>query len=516
ERLRKSEERYKTLFDTSPDAIVVFNSDFRITGANSAAFSLFAYSSFPEVEGRPIADFVVPEERARLAQDIRTFRELGYIRDLEYTLLKKDEALFPAWARASLLREPGGGPPSVMIVIRDLSERKKLQEQLFHAHKLEAVGTLTGGIAHDFNNILTAVIGFASLCKMEVEPDSPIAYHIDGIIAAAERGSFITRQLLFFSRKQAMLLRPLNINDVLTAVQKLLARLIPENISLSVSTPKEALTVMADSTQIDQILMNLASNAKDAMPEGGNLSITTAPIVIDDEFVSLHGFGVPGQYALITVGDTGHGMDERTRSRLFEPFFTTKDPGSGSGLGLSVVYGIVREHKGYIDVSSQPGEGTNFRIYLPLTDTAAEPSAEPVRLMAKGPAETVLVAEDDQALRKFFTMTLEKFGYKVLSAEDGEEAISVFSENRGSVSLLLLDIIMPRKNGIEAYKTIQAIKPTVKAVFVSGYLRTSGEALRIPEGCDFLPKPVSPLDLVRKVREVLDRPVPDRSYEGAS
>ncbi|MFA5354476.1 MAG: PAS domain S-box protein, partial [Thermodesulfovibrionales bacterium] len=365
--LRKSEESYRTLFETAPDAVVIVDLNLHIVGKNSAAFSLFGYTRMEELEGKTILDFVVPGEHSRALQNIKEFREKGYIQNLEYTLMRKDGTLFPAWVRASLIRDPEGTARNIMMVVRDLSEMKRLEEQLIQSQKMEALGTLTGGIAHDFNNILTAIVGYSSLLQMKLEKDSPLASSVEGIIASSEKASFLTRQLLLFSKKGGMSAGPVDLNSIVRKAEHLLLRLLPHNIGLSFIPSPEELIVTADSTQIDQVLINLAVNARDAMPEGGSITFSTTVADMDDEFVRAHGFGTPGRYALLTVADSGKGMDDKTRERIFEPFFTTKERGKGTGLGLSVVYGIIKGHKGYIDVSSSPETGSTFRIYLPLT-----------------------------------------------------------------------------------------------------------------------------------------------------
>jgi signal transduction histidine kinase/CheY-like chemotaxis protein len=385
-------------------------------------------------------------------------------------------------------------------------ERTKLEAQLRHAQKMEAIGQLAGGIAHDFNNMLNAIMGFGGLLKMDMDKDSPLMSHVEQILDAAERAAMITHQLLAFSRKQVLDIKPVNINGIIRSIEKLLLRLIREDIKLKFILYEKDMTIMADSGQIDQILINLATNARDAMPKGGVLTIATEPVEIDSEFVKKHGYGGPGMYALICVTDTGIGMDEKTRERIFEPFFTTKELGKGTGLGLSVVYGIVKQHNGYINVYSELGIGTTFKIYLPLIKTEAFEEQPSEAVPVRGGTETILVAEDDPGSRKLAKAALEKFGYSVIAVENGEEAINSFIENKDLIRLVILDVIMPEKGGREAYDEIKKISPDIKVMFLSGY---TGDILSLKgiteKEFEFISKPVSPDVLIRKVREVLDR-----------
>jgi signal transduction histidine kinase/CheY-like chemotaxis protein len=387
------------------------------------------------------------------------------------------------------------------------AERKKLEDQLRHAQKMEAVGRLAGGVAHDFNNILTAVIGYSSLSLMKIGKDDPIRHNMEEVIKASRRGANLTQSLLAFSRKQIIDPRPMELNSVIDRVAKLLARLIGEDIKLETKLSDADLVVVADSSQLEQVLMNLATNARDAMPDGGLLQLETGRMTLDERFIAANNYGKPGNYAVISFTDTGVGMDAKTAERIFEPFFTTKEVGRGTGLGLSMAYGIVKQHEGYINVYSAPGKGTTFRIYLPLSQAAArspEPdeSVEPTR----GGAETILVAEDDAPIRKLTTALLGEFGYRVIEAVDGEDAIEKIRIHGSRIDLLLLDVIMPRKNGREVYEEAKKLVPNVKVLFTSGYTADIIQKKGIiEEGQDFISKPVSPGELLKKIRESLER-----------
>jgi nitrogen-specific signal transduction histidine kinase len=388
-----------------------------------------------------------------------------------------------------------------------VTEHKRLEAQLRHSQKMEAVGTLAGGIAHDFNNILNVIMGYGTMVMDKLGPGSPSKEHMNEVLLAADRAANLTRRLLVFSRKQVVEVKPVNINELVLGVQKMLVRIIRESIEFTLDLADRPLIVLADAGQLEQVLINLASNAKDAMPEGGRLTISTGLEDLDDDYVAAYGYGKPGRYALITVADTGQGMDAEVQKKIFEPFFTTKGIGEGTGLGLAISYGIIKRHSGYIKVYSEPAQGTVFKIYLPLSDEKASPDRKTEAAVAiKGGNETILVAEDDVALMKLTRVVLESFGYRVIPAKDGEEAITKFRESREPISLVLLDMIMPKKNGKEVSEAIRKVSPGTKILFASGYTMDIIKAKELQAaGGDFLNKPITPKDLLVKVREILDR-----------
>ena len=401
-----------------------------------------------------------------------------------------------------------------VVTFRDITthlieeqEREKLEDQLRHSQKMEAVGTLAGGIAHDFNNILNVIMGYGGMVNDSLEEGSPSKEQMNEVLAAAERAATLTKRLLVFSRKQAVEVKLVNINELILGLQKMLARIVRESIEIKLNLASSPLMVLADAGQIEQVLMNLASNAKDAMLGGGRLTIGTEIKELDEEYVAAYGYGKPGRYALITVSDTGQGMDEETKKKIFEPFFTTKGIGEGTGLGLAISYGIIKQHSGYIKVYSELGKGTEFKIYLPLIEkkAALEIQIEAAG-SAKGGNETILLAEDDASLRKLSRIVLESYGYTVITAEDGEDALTKFMENREKISLALIDMIMPKKNGKEVGEAIRKVSPGTKILFASGYTMDVIMTKELTEGgYDFILKPVRPRDLLKKVREVLDK-----------
>ena len=389
---------------------------------------------------------------------------------------------------------------------REVTEEKALAAQLNQAQKMEAVGQLAGGVAHDFNNILTAIIGFATFLQQKLKDNAPLGRMADQIIVAAERAAELTQSLLVFSRKETVALKPVNLNKVVGHVEKFLQRIIGEGIELKTLLHAEDLIVLADSGQVEQILMNLATNAKDAMPEGGSISIATTTIELDSRFVAAHGYGKPGQYGLISFEDTGCGMDRGTLERIFEPFFTTKEVGKGTGLGLSIVYGIVKQHDGFINVYSEPGKGTTFRVYFPATRAADAGKSLKEAAPVKGGTETILLGEDDAAVRQLTRVVLEESGYSVIEAIDGEDVIARYKNNQAAVKLLILDIVMPRRSGKSVADEIKASNPEIRILFVSGYTANIIHQNGVLEkGLNFISKPFSPDALLSKVREVLDR-----------
>jgi signal transduction histidine kinase/CheY-like chemotaxis protein len=393
-------------------------------------------------------------------------------------------------------------------VMKSNAELLLITEQLHQAQKMEAVGQLAGGIAHDFNNILMAIIGYADILRMKIGDDPALRVHIDRIIESANRAAHLTNDLLAFSRRRVLNPRSVDMNEVIENLKTLLNKGIGERIELK-TIYREETPVYIERNQIELALINLANNARDAMPDGGTLTIETDTVEIDDSFRRANGFGKEGLYAVITVSDTGSGMDEETKLRVFEPFFTTKEVGKGTGLGLSMVYGVVKQHFGYILVESELGRGAKFTIYLPLLPAGMKVEKAPERIMdgeVRGGSETILVAEDDDVLRELKKRTLEEAGYRALEAPNGEDAIRLFNDHRDAIQLLVLDVIMPRKSGIEAFIEIRKICPDIKALFVSGYTsdKLSMASLQIKES-DVLFKPVSANVLLRKVREILDR-----------
>ena len=517
--MRESEGRYRALFESINDAVFVQyaegdSSPGCFVQVNDVACQRLGYTR-EELLGLTSRDITTPEEYKRILGKREKFMSKGDIIN-ETVHVTRDGRQIPVESSVRLFNYLG--KRAAISIARDITERKqaeedkeKLRTQLVQAQKMEAIGQLAGGIAHDFNNVLTAIVGYASLLRMKMKNDDPLRPNVEQILSATERAATLVRSLLTFSRKQILDPKPVRINDIVSSVSKLLASLLGEDITIETIYDARGPHVMADAGQIDQVLINIATNARDAMPKGGHLIITTDVTVVDDHYIKDHGYGVPGDYAFITVSDTGAGMDRATQERIFEPFFTTKEVGKGTGLGLSTAYGIIKQHSGFINCYSEPGKGTTFKIYLPLLK--AEEKAEIARarkgaeLTPRG-SETVLVAEDDEAVRKLIVCILEQYGYTVYEAADGEEAVKVFMEHVESINLLLLDVIMPKKNGREAYREIEKIRPDMKALFTSGYPADIIEKRGLlEEGFEVILKPVTLVALLQKVRRVLDREI---------
>jgi PAS domain S-box-containing protein len=501
--LRNALAYNRSLIEASLDPLVTINADGTITDVNSTTEKATGFSR-RELIGTDFSEYFTEPEKARRGYQ-QVFSE-GTVHDYELEIRHRNGEVTPVLYNASVYRNEAGDVVGVFAAARDISERKKLEDQLRQSQKMEAVGLLAGGVAHDFNNLLQAIIGYGHLLLMKMGESDPLKLDVDMMLAAADKATDVTRSLLAFSRKQVMNPQPVNLNERISHMEKFLARVIGEEIRISTVFREEPLYVNVDSVQIEQVLMNLATNARDSMPRGGILSIATESVEMDAHFIKVHGYGEPGWYARISLGDTGTGMDAATVKRVFEPFFTTKEFGKGSGLGLAIVYGIVRQHNGYIDLDSEPGKGTTFRIYLPLMKAApAEAQVFSHPPQPERGTETILIAEDDQHARMLLKELLTAFGYAVIEAADGEDALEKFIGNRDRIHLLLLDMIMPKKRGNEVYDEIRKKGCTVKAVFLSGYPAdvVHGNQL-LEQGLDLIIKPVSPRNLLMKIREVLD------------
>jgi signal transduction histidine kinase/CheY-like chemotaxis protein len=385
-------------------------------------------------------------------------------------------------------------------------EKADLEEKLRHSQKMEAIGTLAGGVAHDFNNILMAINGYGALLQIELDEGGKLWSYADQIIKAGDRAANLTQRLLAFTRKQIISPKPLLLDDVVRNIEKLLTRLITEDIEIGFRLEAGNSVIMADSGQLDQVLINLVANARDAMTQGGEIKIATSVTTLGEDFVKEHDQQGAGAYALVTVSDNGVGIAENVMGRIFDPFFTTKEVGKGTGLGLSMVYGIVKQHNGIIEVDTEVGRGTTFRIYLPLIDQGRKELHNKAPELLPGKMETLLVAEDDSAVMGFLKGLLESNGYNVIAVSNGEDAVKEFIRFKETIRLVLFDVIMPRKNGKEAFDEIVRISPDVKAIFISGYTSDVIDwKCDLREDVYLIPKPVQPAVLLAKLREALER-----------
>ncbi len=385
------------------------------------------------------------------------------------------------------------------------TEKELLEEQIRHAQKMEAVGTLAGGVAHDFNNLLTAIIGYGILLQNGLTGKSALSNYIEQMLAAAERAANLTQRLLAFSRKQAINPKPVNLNRIVMNLYDILLRLIGENIELNLNLAKEDVIVKADEGHMDQVIINLVANAKDALPNGGSITISSQIVDLPVQKAKGPNYVNPGIYGALIVTDTGDGINSETRERIFDPFFTTKEVGKGTGLGLSIVYGIVQQHNGCVEVDTSPGNGSSFTILLPFFEPTIEIKRMENLLLPQGNKEMVLLAEDDKLVRNLARHVLLRYGYQVIEAIDGEDAVHRFQENKDSVDILLLDVIMPKMNGKQAYEEIIRIRPSIKALFMSGYpFEVMSREGILEEGIQFISKPLQPGALLTKLKEVLE------------
>ncbi|MBE0503009.1 MAG: PAS domain S-box protein [Desulfuromonadales bacterium] len=424
----------------------------------------------------------------------------------EFHNRKKNGELYWEEALIAPIRDDRGSITHFIAIKEDISERKELEDQLRHAQKMDAIGQLAGGVAHDFNNILTAVIGYASIMHIKLPAGSPLKKNAEQIMETAERGARLTQGLLAFSRKQVSHPRGIDLNETLLRIKELLMRLIDENITVELECAPHTLPIIADSVEIEQVLMNLATNARDALQNGGRIAISTTSITLDAAVAQAQEIVTPGEYALLTFADNGQGMDEEIIKRIYEPFYTTKEVGKGTGLGLSIVYGIVKKHQGYIFCQSSLGSGTTFQLYFPLAEVVPEvaislPAQEEISNSGRA---IILLAEDSDSARTMMQDILEEFGYTVLSACDGQEAIDLYHQHRENIELLLLDVMMPKLKGREVYDAVRRIDPTIKALFCSGYdtEKIQGQG-GVARDMNFLSKPFTPKDLLMKIRDVL-------------
>jgi PAS domain S-box-containing protein len=492
-----------SIVESSDDAIIGAALDGIVATWNLGAKRIYGYS-FDEVEGKPIS-LLFPPGSNDVPRAAHVQRDSG-IERFETTGLRKDGAAIDVAITVSAIRDPGGGVSGLSIIARDITERKRLQNEYYLAQKMEAIGRLAAGVAHDFNNLLTVIIGYGSLALARLDKDDELYEEILEVRKAGERAATLAHQLLAVSRKQVLQAKIVDFNAIVADMDRMLRRVIGDDIELETVLDPLVGPVKVDTGQLEQVIMNLAINARDAMPEGGKLRIATSAVHVEESAAQTT-LGVPaGRYAVLTVADAGTGMDTATRARVFEPFFTTKPEGQGTGLGLATVYGIVKQSGGSIQLSSEPGRGTTFEIYLPqVVKPAAERRAPNLASSADG-GETLLVVEDEDAVRTLTCNILRKRGYSVLAAKNGGEALDTCRRHEGPIHLLVTDIVLPAMNGEESAAQISALRPAMRILFVSGYAAAAvGQQRReFTPGVGYLAKPFTAQTLANKVREVLD------------
>ncbi|HZR63902.1 MAG TPA: response regulator [Terriglobales bacterium] len=508
---QRAEDRFRMLVETAPTGIIIADQTGRIVDANAHALKMFGYTR-NEVMGQPIELFI-PEALRFAHEKHRTVysanphaRPMGM--GLDLFACRKDRTAFPVEVSLGPLVTQGETLVSAAIV--DITARKKMEEQLRISQRMEAIGRLAGGVAHDFNNLLTVILGCCDVMADQIPADESAAQKLEMVTKAANSAADLTRQLLAFGRKQVLQPRVIEPREILNGIKKILTRLIGENIRVKFSVGSAVGCVNADPGQLEQVLVNLATNARDAMPDGGNLTIEVLNAEFDENYKQCHPPALPGSYVMFAVSDTGCGMDRKTQSQIFHPFFTTKELGKGTGLGLATVYGIVKQSGGFIWVYSEKGKGTTFKIYLPRVERQPGRDHVDPDVAAEGGSETVLLAEDSESLREMAREYMESLGYTVIEAESGEQALTLSDEYEGIIHLLLTDVVMSKMSGRELAERIREKRPSVRILFSSGY--TDDAIVRhgvLEPGVAFIQKPYRPKALARKIREVLaNNPAP--------
>lgn len=503
--LRASEARYRSLVNNATYGIYWVSPEGNLLFANPALIRMLGFNSVDELLALHDTTTLYCDTSAR--ESVRTrFFETGCV-EATVEWKRKDGRVIEVRLSGREVADPETNEKCIEIIVEDITERRALEKQLVNAQKFEAIGQLAGGIAHDFNNVIGAILGWADVGLEETEPSTRLHRHFEKVHHQGERAAALTRQLLAFARRQILEPRNIDVNNTVVETLNLLEKVLGSNIEIRANLASNLSVVRADPVQMEQVVMNLCINARDAMPQGGSLILDTSNVTLDESFCAVQPDAQPGSYVRLSVTDSGIGMDAATLDRIFEPFFTTKEVGKGTGLGLATVYGIVRQHNGFVQVYSELGLGSTFRVYLPAVAVEADASrAAEEAQSVRGGTETVLIAEDHEGLQHLACETLMSLGYKVIVAGDGEHALEEFFRNRSRINLILLDVVMPKLSGPEVYERICAEMPGFPVVFATGYssdisLLKKAQANGLP----ILQKPYAPRDLARKIRETLDR-----------
>ncbi len=508
--LRDSELKFRTLFEESKDTIYITTPQGKILDINSSGVEMFGFASKEEIKKINIAEdlYWEPEDRGEY---IRILNKNGYIKDYEIALKRKDGSKIIVTETATIVRDESGKPVAYRGIIRDITQQRLLEDQLRNVQKMESIGTLAGGIAHDFNNILGIIVGHAALIQMNYPDKEKIDQSIDAIQTASDRGASLVQQLLTFARKTEVVYESIIINSVINEIAQLLRETFPKKIEIKVELGDAIPPITADITQIHQVLLNLTLNARDAMPNGGGLTISSRVVPVENIHSKLIQASAQ-EYIQLTIADTGTGMDEQTKQRIFDPFFTTKEPGKGSGLGLALVYSIIENYKGIIDVESKPGYGTTFKIYLPVLGKIAS-SKVPVNKTIKEKyegTEKILIIEDEDMLRNSLKSILNDSGYTVISARDGEEGLQLYLLHLNDlfgnrIDLIITDLGLPKIGGEEVIRKVKKIDPKAKIVLASGYIDPNRKTELKKAGAKlFLQKPYLPDEVLRTIRKLLN------------
>jgi len=508
--LKSTKAYVEDIFANYLDTIIVTDSNGIIRMVNHATLELLEYQE-EELIGKPVGIIFAEEEeeeeevRPLFTGTLEELKRKGVMRDYELTYLTKSGKRIPMSFNASIMKNKKGQIIGIVAGAKDLTKIKQVEAELRQAQKMEALGLLAGGIAHDFNNILTGIKGYVQLTQLEISPSSSVYKNLKEIENLSNRASDLTQRILAFSRRQVLKPKNIDLNIVVSDLMKLIRRIVGEQISLKFIESKTPARLYADSSQIEQILLNLCVNAKEAMPEGGELIIEIKNILLGEDFCKSHPKTKPGQYVLLSIKDTGIGMDDATKERIFEPFFTTKGPDKGTGLGLSTVYGIVNQHDGFIQVFSKLEKGTTFEVYFPATaNTQDQIKSQEIKIM-RGNSETILVVEDEQTVRNLIEDFLKRTGYDVISTTNGKRAIEIFKNYKDKIDLVITDVIMPQMDGIKLYNKINKLASELKFIFISGYnIKSIHERFITENNLTLLHKPFSLAELSSKIRELLN------------
>jgi two-component system, cell cycle sensor histidine kinase and response regulator CckA len=499
--LFESEAKYRSIVEESHFGVFIVRNNL-FSYVNKRFCEIYGYKYDEIVDKLGPKDFVLPDDLAIIKDEMKKINGTGETARFDFRIHNKSGEIRSIKATGSYIMYKGQS--SFIGTLLDMSKEKVLEEQLLQSQKLETVGRLAGGIAHDFNNMLGVILGNTQLAKLHSSPENKIYEYCSTIEKATSRAADFVKQLLAFSSRQVLELKVVDLKEVLVSFTKMIQRVIGEHIEMNMVLSPELLKIKADITQINQVLLNLVVNARDAMSEGGKLTIETYATQISQEYSSFYPDLLPGNYVVISVTDTGCGIPRNMVNKIYEPFFTTKT--GGSGLGLSVVYGIVKQHKGFINVYSERGQGTTFKVYIPSIDEAGVESEDLAEITIKGGDETILIVEDDEDMRKIVSEILQSLGYNIIIASDGEEGLDIFAKRHDEIDFVILDVVMPKLSGRDAYEEIKKIKNDVALLFVTGYsLNGIHTDFILKQGVDVLQKPYSFEDIAIKIREILDK-----------
>ncbi len=501
--LRESESRYRLLVEHAADVIVMIDAEGRVIFQSPSTTRVLGYAEGAML-GRPVLSFVHADDTDHVSQLMAEALQSGGPVSVDSVRIQHQDASWRTFEGSGARMLDANGQPVLVAAARDITERVLLQQQLIQSQKMEAVGRLAGGVAHDFNNLLTVMLGYSNLLLDQLAENPLLHQEVDEIKRAATRAAGLTQQLLAFSRKQVLALRVVDLNRELDGMSGMLRQILGEDVSLEMRLKPDVGRVRVDPGQLEQVIMNLVINARDAMPEGGRLKLTTRDVALDERQARPRGM-TPGRYVQVEVSDNGSGMDEQTLARLFEPFFTTKEPGKGTGLGLSTAYGIVRQSGGSLYADSTMGEGSTFHILLPRVEEPLTAPEAPARGGVARGSETVLLVEDEPLVRSLVHDILRKAGYQVLESGRGEEAVQIARRHEGTIHLLLTDVVMPGMGGLETARHVLRLRPDIRVLYLSGY--TDELVMRhgaLGPGQAFMPKPFTPDALLRKVRELIE------------